>query len=186
MFAAVAVTAVRYEAETFGVGELWVKDDRVVWHDLPRPDLPLLPERASNAPQGIPEIPAVTVSENGARHCADSVAKDAVGRLQAFFRGEDVSFADVQLDLEFETPFRTALAAALRAVPRGEVVTYGELAALAGRPGAARAAGSFCAHNRLSVFIPCHRVVAAGGLGGYGSLGLDYKRRLLALEHVSL
>ena len=46
--------------------------------------------------------------------------------------------------------------------PRGEVVTYGELAALAGRPGAARAAGTFCARNRLAPFVPCHRVVAAG------------------------
>ena len=180
------MTAVRYEAESFGVGELWLKDGLVVWHDLPRPDVPLRPERALNAPQGIPEIPAVTVPGNGARDRADSVSKELVGRLQAFFRGEDVSFADVELDLEFETPFRSALALALRGVPRGEVVTYGELAALAGRPGAARAAGTFCARNRLSVFIPCHRVVSAGGLGGYGSLGLDYKRRLLALERVAL
>ena len=74
----------------------------------------------------------------------------------------------------------------MRGVPRGEVVTYGELAALAGAPGAARAAGSFCARNKLSVFVPCHRVVAAGGVGGYGSLGPEYKRRLLALEGVSL
>jgi methylated-DNA-[protein]-cysteine S-methyltransferase len=186
MFAPVAVTAVRYEAEGFGVGELWVEDRRVVWHDLPRPDVSLRADRASNASQGIPEIPAVTVSGNRSRVRADSVTSSIVARLQGFFRGEDVSFADVELDLEFETPFRTALAAALRAVPRGEVVTYGELAALAGRPGAARAAGSFCAANRLSVFIPCHRVVAAGGIGGYGSLGIDYKRRLLALEHVAL
>jgi methylated-DNA-[protein]-cysteine S-methyltransferase len=186
MFAPVAVTAVRYEAEGFGVGELWVKDGRVVWHDLPRPDVSLRAERASNAPQGIPEIPAVTVPGKGVRVRAESVTTSIVTRLQAFFRGEDVSFADVELALEFETPFRPALAAALRAVPRGEVVTYGELAALAGRPGAARAAGSFCAGNRLSVFIPCHRVVAAGGIGGYGSLGLEYKRRLLALEHVTL
>ena len=64
-------------------------------------------------------------------------------------------------------------------VPRGEVVTYGELAALAGRPGAARAAGTFCAHNRFSLFVPCHRVVGADGPRvGYGSLG-RYKRRLL-------
>jgi methylated-DNA-[protein]-cysteine S-methyltransferase len=176
------MTAVRYEAEGFGVGELWLKDGCVVWHDLPRPDVSLRPER----PQGIPEIPAVTLAGIDSRNGVDSVTREIVARLQAFFRGEDVSFADVELDLEFETPFRTALATALRAVPRGEVVTYGELAALAGRPGAARAAGSFCAGNRLSVFIPCHRVVAAGGLGGYGSLGVDYKRRLLALEHVAL
>jgi methylated-DNA-[protein]-cysteine S-methyltransferase len=114
------------------------------------------------------------------------VTNSIVGRLQAFFRGEEVSFADVELDLEYETPFQGALSDALRAVPRGEVVTYGELAALAGRPGAARAAGSFCARNRLAVFVPCHRVVSAGGLGGYGSLGLDYKRRLLALERVAV
>ena len=51
----------------------------------------------------------------------------------------------------------------------------------AGR-GAARAAGTFCAENRFSLFVPCHRVVAAGGIGGYGSLGVEYKRRLLRLE----
>jgi methylated-DNA-[protein]-cysteine S-methyltransferase len=74
----------------------------------------------------------------------------------------------------------------LRRVPRGEVVTYGELAALAGRPGAARAAGTFCARNHLGVFVPCHRVVAAGGIGTFGDLGVDYKRRMLALEGVRL
>ena len=63
-----------------------------------------------------------------------------------------------------------------------KVVTYGELAALACAPGAARAAGSFCARNRLGLVVPCHRVVAAGGLGSYGSYGLEYKRRLLKLE----
>jgi len=76
--------------------------------------------------------------------------------------------------------------AAARAVPWGEVVSYGELAALAGRPGAARAAGSFCADNRYSLIIPCHRVVAANGIGGYGSAGPALKRRLLALEGVEL
>ena len=64
----------------------------------------------------------------------------------------------------------------------GDTVTYGELAALAGRPGAARAAGTFCARNRFAVVVPCHRVIGAAGLGGYGSLGLAYKQRLLDLE----
>ena len=86
------------------------------------------------------------------------------------------------LDLEYETPFLERCAHALRAVPRGEVVTYGELAALAGAAGAARAAGTFCARNRLGLFVPCHRVVAAAGLGAYGSYGVAYKRRLLELE----
>jgi len=63
-------------------------------------------------------------------------------------------------------------------------VSYGELAASAGYPGAARAAGSFCAGNRHALLVPCHRVVAANGIGGYGATGVDVKRRLLALEGV--
>jgi methylated-DNA-[protein]-cysteine S-methyltransferase len=102
--------------------------------------------------------------------------------LLAYFDGRRVPLEDVPVALDYETPFLTRCATALRAVPRGEVVTYGELAALAGAPGAARAAGSFCAHSHLSLFVPCHRVVSAGGLGQYGSYGAGYKRRLLALE----
>ncbi|HJS70549.1 MAG TPA: MGMT family protein, partial [Gaiellaceae bacterium] len=84
------------------------------------------------------------------------------------------------------TPFQAAIADALRGVPWGEVVTYGELAAMAGRPRAPRAAGTFCAENTFPLVVPCHRVVSSSGLGGYGSLGADYKRRLLALEGVEL
>ena len=107
---------------------------------------------------------------------------DLLGRLQAYFAGERVSFEDVPLDEDWTTPFQAALAAALRAVPWGEIVSYGELSALAGRARAARAAGTFCAENRFSLFVPCHRVVSVGGIGGYGSLGVEYKQRLLALE----
>jgi methylated-DNA-[protein]-cysteine S-methyltransferase len=111
---------------------------------------------------------------------------ELVDCFRAFFRGELVDFADVEVDLHGSTPFHRACTEVMRSVPRGEVVTYGELAALAGAPGAARAAGTFCARNRLGVIVPCHRVVAAGTIGGYGSLGGDYKRRLLALEGVML
>jgi len=107
---------------------------------------------------------------------------EVVQLLQAYFAGEEAPLEDVPVDLEYETAFFESCAAALRATPRGEVVSYGELAALAGAPGAARAAGSFCARNRLGLFVPCHRVVAAEGLGSYGSYGIGYKRRLLELE----
>jgi methylated-DNA-[protein]-cysteine S-methyltransferase len=157
-----AVTHVAYEADGWGVGELWLENGRVVWHELP------FPRKA---------VPGTASS--GARH-------PVVERLQAYLAGEDVSLDDVDVDLEYETPFLERCARELRAVPRGEVVTYGELAALAGSPGAARAAGSFCARNRLGLFVPCHRVVAADGLGSYGSLGIEYKRRLLELEGVAL
>ena len=109
-----------------------------------------------------------------------------IARLRAFFAGERVEFSDLELDLEEHSEFHLSCVNVLRRLPRGEVVTYGELAALAGRPGAARAAGTFCARNRLSILVPCHRVVGAGGIGSYGSLGVGYKRRLLELEDVSL
>jgi methylated-DNA-[protein]-cysteine S-methyltransferase len=151
----VAVTHVAYEAEGWGVGELVLEDGRVVWHELPHPAL------------------STQVTDCNL---------EVVERLQAYFAGDDVPLDDVPVDLEHETPFLDRCARALRQIPRGEVVTYGELAALAGAPGAARAAGGFCARNRLGLFVPCHRVVAAGGLGSYGSYGVAYKRRLLALE----
>ena len=111
-----AVTHVAYEVDGWGVGELWLEGGRVVWHELP--------------------VPAGPTAERQAGTC------ELVERLRAYFAGADVSFDDVDVDLEYETPFLERCAHALRAVPRGEVVTYGELAALAGAPGAARAAGS--------------------------------------------
>ena len=174
---AVAVRAVQYEAEGWGVGELWLEGRRVLDHALPRP-MPKLP-------QGTARLPGNNVPGNSAPDRDDFVA-DLVLRLQRFFAGEAVDLGDVELDLDGLSAYQRSLLVALRDVPRGEVVTYGELAALAGRPGAARAAGTFCAQNRFPVFVPCHRVVAAGGIGGYGPLGEDYKRRLLALEDVAL
>ena len=79
------------------------------------------------------------------------------------------------------TPFRLAVWEALRGVPYGETVTYGELARLCGHPRAARAVGTAMRLNPLPIIIPCHRVVASGGPGGY-SYGLDMKRFLLELE----
>ncbi len=109
-----------------------------------------------------------------------------VHEVRRFFSGERVDFVDVELDSEGYTPFQLELMRALRAVPFGEVVSYSELAKAAGRPNAQRAAGTFCAHNRFPLVVPCHRVVAANGIGAYGSLGVDYKRRLLELEGVTL
>ena len=175
----------RYEVEGWGVADLCVEDRRVLWHELPRD------RSGGESPYPHPgwgknPVPTgPTLAGPGARN-GDDFAPNLIARLRAYFAGADDDFADVELDLEELTPFQRELAATLRAVPRGDVVTYGELAALAGRPGAARAAGTFCAQNRFGVLVPCHRVVAAQGLGGYGSLGASYKRRLLALEHVAL
>lgn len=107
-------------------------------------------------------------------------------RFAAHLAGDPTTYADVPLELDWATPLQLELAVAARAIPWGEVVSYGELAALAGRPGAARAAGSFCADNRFSLIVPCHRVVAANGIGGYGAAEIGLKRRLLAVEGVHL
>lgn len=176
-----AATQVAYEAEGWGTGELVVLDGRVAWHELPWPRAGGPPGTPSRTPTHPGHGAAGVVSRNPSERGGGFVA-EVVLLLQAYFAGGSPPLEDVPVDLEYETPFHGRCASALRGVPRGEVVTYGELAALAGAPGAARAAGTFCARNRLSIFVPCHRVVAADGLGSYGSYGLAYKRRLLALE----
>lgn len=86
------------------------------------------------------------------------------------------------LALHASGAFRREAWEALRAVPAGETITYGELARRAGSPRAARAAGSACAQNPLPLFVPCHRVCSSdGSLGGY-SAGLAWKRWLLHAE----
>jgi methylated-DNA-[protein]-cysteine S-methyltransferase len=184
----VAVTQVAYEVDGWGIGELVVADGCVVWHDLPWPRAAAARSEAGRplkAPSQTPTHPgpgASVVIPRKASSGDRGFVTEVVRLLQAYFAGEQVPLDDVPVDLDYETPFLTRCATSLRTIPRGEVVTYGELAALAGAPGAARAAGSFCARSHLSIFVPCHRVVSAGGLGPYGSYGTRYKRRLLALE----
>jgi methylated-DNA-[protein]-cysteine S-methyltransferase len=176
----VRATCAAYVAEGWGVGVVWLERGLLLEHELPQPRTG--PPRATTRVDRIEEK-----RTRGRPVCAESDTSRAqalADRFRRHFAGERVGFDDVGLDLEGETAFGCALAKTLRAVPYGEVVTYGELAALAGRPGAQRAAGTFCARNRFAVVVPCHRVVAAAGLGGYGSLGAGYKRRLLELEGV--
>ncbi len=79
--------------------------------------------------------------------------------------------------------FRGRALRACHGIPRGQVITYAQLAARAGSPGAARAAGSAMAANPLPVVIPCHRVVRAdGGVGAYSAGGSAAKRRMLRAE----
>ena len=154
-------TLVQYDAPGFGVGEVWLDEKGRVFHsELPRPRRQTRVRRPSD------------------------VNRTLAARLRAFFDGHADDFRDVPL--VFPDGFYGACAKALRAVPRGEVVTYGELAALAGRPRAARAAGTFCARCDLAPFLPVHRVVSSTGIGSWGSQGVEYKRRLLELEGVSL
>jgi methylated-DNA-[protein]-cysteine S-methyltransferase len=108
--------------------------------------------------------------------------RESARQLATYFRGRPVTFdADLHID---GTDFEVDVWRALSEIPYGETRTYGEVAAMVGRPSAYRAVGNANGRNHLPVLIPCHRVVAAGGIGGYGG-GLDVKRFLLAVEGVS-
>ncbi len=111
---------------------------------------------------------------------ADPVLVEATRQLAAFFAGELEVF-----DLPLRpsgTTFQLRVWQALRGIPYGETVSYGEVARRIGRPGASRAVGRANGQNPIAIVMPCHRVIGADGtLTGYGG-GLDVKRRLLALE----
>ena len=86
-----------------------------------------------------------------------------------------------EFDLPFVlhgTDFQLAVWNAMRKIPYGEVRTYGEVAWMAGYPRAARAVGTACRKNPLLLIVPCHRVVASDGIGGYGGRP-DIKRAIL-------
>ncbi len=103
-----------------------------------------------------------------------------IDQLGAYFAGERTDF-DLPL-AAVGTPFQRAVWAALRRIPYGETVSYGQIARHIGRPGASRAVGLANGANPIGIIVPCHRVVGANGsLTGYGS-GLERKRSLLELE----
>jgi methylated-DNA-[protein]-cysteine S-methyltransferase len=107
----------------------------------------------------------------------------ARAQLHAYFDGGQTEF-DLPL-APAGSAYQQRVWAALCQIPPGQTRTYGQIAALVG--GSARSVGGAVAANPLPILIPCHRVVAVNGLGGYsGGDGLETKRALLALEHRSM
>jgi methylated-DNA-[protein]-cysteine S-methyltransferase len=105
----------------------------------------------------------------------------AIAELTAYMAGTLRSFT-VPVDLGPLPAFTRTVLSKLSTTAYGELITYGALAAMAGSPGGARAVGQAVGRNPLPILIACHRVIAGGGkLGGFG-LGLEAKRRLLAIE----
>ena len=102
--------------------------------------------------------------------------------IATYLRGDVMPLASLHLDMEGAPPFFRAAWEACRRIPPGETRSYAWLASAAGNPRAFRAAGQAMARNRLSIVVPCHRVIASdGGLHGYGG-GLAMKEQLLELE----
>ncbi|MCL2081272.1 MAG: methylated-DNA--[protein]-cysteine S-methyltransferase [Oscillospiraceae bacterium] len=116
----------------------------------------------------------------GASSCEGPVAKRVFAQLDEYFAGERREF-DLPLKM-FGTTFQMAVWAGLLQIPYGQTVSYGQLAAMIGKPKASRAVGGANHVNPISIIVPCHRVIGAGGsLTGYGG-GLEMKRFLLELE----
>jgi O-6-methylguanine DNA methyltransferase len=106
--------------------------------------------------------------------------KSEVKQILEYFSGKRKSF-NLKVVL-IGTKFQTKVWLALAKVKYGETVSYSELARRAGNKNAVRAAATCCATNPVAIIIPCHRVVAKNGLGGFGG-GLPMKKFMLKLEN---
>jgi len=123
----------------------------------------------------------------GATAGSENLLREAARQLSAYADGDRIRF-DLPLDLAGLSDFRRRVVRACMAIPFGRCRTYGEVAAAAGSPGAARAVGQVMRANPLPIIVPCHRVVGAGGrLVGFSDPGgLWLKERLLLHEGVTL
>ncbi|MEA3352030.1 MAG: methylated-DNA--[protein]-cysteine S-methyltransferase [Chloroflexota bacterium] len=131
--------------------------------------------------------------ELAARHKKAAISRDethtadVVRQIKAYLTNERNAF-ELRIDWSIMTSFQQKVLRATCAIPRAETRTYGEIAAQAGNPRAARAVGRAEATNPIPIVIPCHRVIGAdGGLHGYSSPGgLETKAWLLELEELDV
>ena len=152
---------------------------RLRWNErgLTAIEMPELPPRA---------LRAEFAKQNGTQ--APPFVREAARLLERHLAGEAQDLAALSLDLSLLAPFQRAVYDKVRDLPPGRTATYGEIAALLGKPGASRAVGQALGRNPFLVAVPCHRVLAAGGApGGFSAPGgVIAKQRLLALEGVTL
>ena len=130
-------------------------------------------------------LAALSSQEAKPTHDLPEFVQELIQRLQSYAAGDrSVTFGDVPLEQSHLSPFQKQVVNRCRRITAGETRTYGELADLAGHPGAARAVGSVMSSNRYPIVVPCHRVVgSAGSLGGFSApQGIGLKERMLILE----
>jgi methylated-DNA-[protein]-cysteine S-methyltransferase len=148
---------------------------RLSWSERGLTRITLLPEAGAAGATGAPEAPPAWV-------------RDAADLLVRHLAGAPQDLSAIPLDTDGLPPFHRKVYEAARAVGPGRTISYGELAAMAGSPGAARAAGQAMAKNPFLIVVPCHRVLGAGGApGGFSAPGgVTTKARILALEGVAM
>lgn len=155
----------------FGPVTLAATEEGVIRCSLPDSDPDAVVEEVATRTGLIPEEGGAPVDEP-----ADQIV--------SFLAGERTEF-DLALDWRLIGGFHREVLKATTTIPRGQTASYGEVAIMAGSPGAARAVGTAMARNPIALIVPCHRVIRAdGSIGGYGggANSVRLKQRLLALE----
>ena len=133
--------------------------------------------------QGICSLRFVEALEREEATTAPAFVQEALRRLMAHLAGQPQDLLAIPIDLSNLTPFQRQVAEVLRGTKPGQTLSYGEVALLLGKPGAARAVGQAVKANPILILVPCHRVVGATGPGGWSAFGTpERKARLLALE----
>jgi len=139
-------------------------------------------------PRGIRRVLLPPVAPRpGAEADPPEPVRRAIAAMTALLDGEPADLSDVALDDARLSPLQRDVYAVARAIPPGATLTYGEVARRIGRPGGAQAVGRALGANPFPIVVPCHRVVAAGGDGGFSAPGgVETKRRMLAIEGATL
>jgi len=157
-------------------GIAWSESGQVVGVQLPESDERATRARMQSRFPGVPE-------------CSPPPAIEAiVRRIRALLEGQPDPLLDVPLDMSEVPDFNRRVYEITRAIPPGRTLTYGEVAARLGEPGAARAVGQALGHNPFAPVVPCHRVLAAGtAAGGFSAGGgVATKLRMLQIEKAQL
>ena len=182
--------------------------ERIVWAST---DAPWGPVRLAATARGLTALDQLVSAEAFAEHLArrfgqepaelgeaqpDSFAaahlRASLAALGSFLRGRLDALADLPVDIDDRAAWDRLVLGAVRGIPSGTTASYGQVARMIGRAGAARAVGGAVGRNPIGLVIPCHRVIAGdGSLGGYGSgwwggrvAALELKRTLLAREGI--
>jgi len=157
-------------------GIAWGERGQIVGVQLPQTDEEATRSCMRRRFPGVPESsPSPTVEA-------------VVMRIRRLLEGEPDPLLDVPLDMTGVPAFNRRVYEITRAIPPGRTMTYGEVAARLGEPGAARAVGQALGHNPFAPVVPCHRVLAAGtAAGGFSAEGgVATKLRMLQIEKAQL
>ena len=134
----------------------------------------------------LPAVDADCRYEQAAAGISSPLTELTSDMLNKYFKGVPQNFATLSVDLDELTLFRSEILQHIRSIPFGKVMSYGEVAAMVGLSGAARAIGGAMASNPVPIIIPCHRIVGANGkLTGFSAPGgIKLKKYLLQMEGV--